>query len=58
MTDVHLSSAEKKRAEIGRRKRSIRNFLLKPQTWKAGVSALDFILKLARVVYKVWNMFQ
>lgn len=58
MNNLRSPRAKKKRAEIGGRKRSIRDVLLRPQTWKIAASALSLVLKLVRVVLKVWDMFQ
>ena len=58
MNNLRSPRAKKKRAETGGRKRSIRDILLRPQTWKTAVSALNYVLKLVRVVLKVWDMFR
>ncbi len=58
MNNLRSPRAKKKRAETGGRKHSIQDVLLRPQTWKIAASALNFVLKLVRVVLKVWDMFQ
>lgn len=52
---IHSSIAEKKRTGSGKFKGFLRDYLLKPETWKAAVAALDFGLKLFRVAQKVWE---
>ena len=58
MDNIHLPSAEKKRAETANRGNSIRKFLLRPKTWTTALLVLDWFLKLARMVKKVWELFQ
>lgn len=56
--DTHpLPSAEKKRARTRPSKKPIWDILLRPTTWKAAMTALDFGLKLVRVCAKIWDMF-
>jgi len=52
-----LPNVEKKRASSSGSKHPIRDVLLKPTTWRAAMTALDFFLKLASVVAKVWDKF-
>jgi hypothetical protein len=49
-------NAEKKRARSSGSRRPIREALLKPTTWRAAILALEFFLKLGRVVAKVWDI--
>lgn len=58
MDDIHLPSAEKKRAETASRGSFIRKVLLRPKTWTTALSALDWFLKLVRMVKKLWDLFQ
>lgn len=53
----HSSIAKKKHARTGKVKRLVRDVLLKPETWKAAVAALDFGLKLVRAVLKGLDYF-
>ena len=56
MGTVPLPDAEKKRARTSRRRRLIRDVLLRPTTWRAATAALDFGLKLYRVGAKIGEM--
>ena len=53
-----LPSAEKKRTKTSEGDHPIKDALLKPETWKAAMAGLEFILKLVRVGAKVWDMFE
>jgi hypothetical protein len=57
MVSDDQSITKKKRAKSGGGKRFVKDVVLKPETWKAAISALDFFLKLVRVVAKGWDYF-
>jgi len=51
----HLLVAKKKHTRLGKIKSFVKNYLLKPETWKAAIGALDFGLRIYRVALKVWE---
>lgn len=50
--------AEKKRAKASLSEHPIRDALLKPKTWKTGLSILRIILKIFHVVDKFRELFE
>jgi hypothetical protein len=55
MVSDDQSITKKKRAKGGGGKRFVKDVVLKPETWKAAISALDFFLKLVRAVANGWD---
>ena len=47
----------KKRTQVRKSEGLVKGILLNPRTWKAATMALDFGLKLFRLVAKAWDYF-
>ena len=49
---------KKKHIRISRKRKSLKEFLLRPKTLKIALAILGFILKIVRVVAKVGELFE